>query len=83
MIDVLKRKAYYIGCQRDEVQERKVVTMVKAEKLYDCEATFTIGQLKELLSKYEDTDLVNIYGGEDGSGDFWGVIIGESEDDLY
>lgn len=56
--------------------------MIKFEKTYGFETTFTVKELKELLSKYEDTDLVNVYGGEDGGGEFCGIIVADSEDDL-
>lgn len=44
---------------------------------------FTVGELKELLSRFEDTDLVNFYGGEGSDGEFCGFTIADREEDLW
>ena len=44
---------------------------------------FTVGELKELFSRYEDTDLVNFCGGEDSDGEFCGFTVADCEEDLW
>ena len=63
----------------DEVQERKVVTMMKYE--YSDEAmVFSVKELKELLGKFDDDDLVRLEGGESGEGDYVYIGISDSKE---
>lgn len=57
--------------------------MLKDHYVYSENVVFTVSELKELLSHYEDTDLVNFYGGEDSDGEFCGFTIADREEDLW
>lgn len=56
--------------------------MIKYEHIWDAEITFTVKELKDILDKCEDTDLVNFWNGETADGDTGGMLIGESEKDF-
>lgn len=39
----------------------------------------TVKELKDLLNKYNDNDIVEIIGGEDGLGEFCAIYINDEE----
>lgn len=57
--------------------------MLKFSEDYEESVVFTVRELKELLDRYEDTDLVNFYGGEDSDGEFCGFTIADREEDIW